>query len=34
MMLLEKNKDNIQISPKGVNIPGTYREGRRVIAPD
>ena len=24
--VIKKNKDDIRISPKGVNIPGTYRE--------
>ena len=26
MMLLEKSKDSIRISPHGTNIPGMYRE--------
>ena len=26
MTLLEKSKDSIRISPRGVNVPGTYRE--------
>ena len=25
-MLLEKSKNSVQISPKGINIPGMYRE--------